>query len=121
MIATLEKISSQSKEAVYHFIDLMRKNGRLVEAKEGLCFYVKVTDWEIYKIKQNKDYLLHNIGMLLSSNGNNLHIFGLVLDSHVNIRWYLKDLITKENPKSVSWWNKDMSRFISRRMICHQS
>ena len=121
MIATLEKISSQSKEAVYHFIDLMRKNGRLVEAKEGLCFYVKVTDWEIYKIEQNKDYLLHNIGMLLSSNGNNLHIFGLVLDKPVNIKRHLKDLVIKENPTSVSWWNKGMTKFITRRIICPQS
>ena len=106
------------------FVTKMIESDKVIFQREGFAFYVKCSDEMIDKIHANPGFILNteNLIEVFRSQGDNVHFFGIVSTNHSiqPILDGLKALIAKEDPKTVSWWNKDMSRFIQRRFLCHK-
>jgi len=116
MIETLERISARPKKDVVNFIDYVRSKDRAIYDDRGICFYLKLNNLMLRRVREDKNYIINNILFLLTCKGDNLHFFGLVLDKAVGIRREIKLAIKKENPKSISWWDKTMDKFIYREI-----
>jgi hypothetical protein len=116
------------QEQVYNFISLMDDTGRMYSCDDGFGFFIKLNDEWLEKIRHNPLLLTNpeTMKVLLTQEGKNIHFFG-VYSKHNGIhkefsacKQGIKEIIKKENPDSISWFNKDMSRFIYRRIVCHQ-
>jgi len=112
-----------TEEQVLHFISYMEDTGRSYENKDGFCFYIKISAEQLAKIRQNPEILIDIEVMkdLLIQDGYNIHIIGAYGKGKSIIRKAIKEIAKIENAESVSWFNKDMTKFINRRFICHQS
>jgi len=114
-----------NQEQVYNFISLMDDTGRMYSCKDGFGFFVKLNDEWIKKIRRNP--LLPTdpdiMKILLKQNGKNIHFIGvygnnIVRRGLLSMRQGIKEIIKKENPNSISWFNKDLNNFIFRRIKC---
>lgn len=92
----------------------VRENGNIV----GVGLYAKIKDDTLWKIKNgfldiSEPVILNQI---LSENGNNVHFIGVTANSYRTLSKGLKEVISREHPKTVSWFSKDMKRFIERKV-----
>lgn len=109
------------------FVSKMVNEDKVIAESEAFAFYVKVDDETLKKIHTDPGYIMNhdNLKEMLNGTGDNVHFFGLISTStkgpvtHSIIKG-LKDIIEKEHPKTISWWNRTMSRIITRRILCHQ-
>jgi len=92
--------------------------------KHGECaaYCVAVSDESLEAIKKDKSLLLKQDFLieLLKEDGDNLHI--VRLDGNISptvIMRYVKEL--RKEFKTVSWYNRDMSKLIRRRIWPRQS
>jgi len=115
-----------NQEQVYNFISLMDDTGRMYSCDDGFGFFVKLNDEWLEKIKYNP-LLPANpevMKILLTQEGKNIHFIGVygndvIRRGLLSMRQGIKEIIRKENPKSISWFNKNMNNFIFRRIKCH--
>ena len=89
-----------------------------------VAFYFKLTDELLEDLKNKKLDLTKEEGCNIAfiSNGDNVHFVLCVSDGIRPIRQGIRFTINKENPKTVSWYNQDMTKlnvFNVRREICH--
>ena len=110
-------------EFITTFVRKMIDDDRIISESEAFAFYVKVDDEALEKIQQDPNYMCNpdNVVKLLQGTGDNVHFFGLISTTTKgrvthSILKGLKDTIEKEHPKTISWWNKAMSRIITRRI-----
>jgi hypothetical protein len=90
-----------------------------------VAFYFKLTDELLELLKKGNLDLTKEEGVNLAfmSNGNNVHFILCVADGIRPIRQGIRLTIEKEKPKTISWYNPEMSKlniFKVRREICHQ-
>ena len=122
MIETITKSSYQPREAVINFIDVMRRRNLVIEEEGGALFFVRVNDKTLTEIKNNS-FLLRGpayMERLILSEGDNIHIIGLFLNRKFDMFQGVRMIIDREKPKSISWWNKNTTKFIYRRILCHK-
>ena len=92
---------------------------------KGVSFYLKLTD-ETFEGIKNKILDITNIDMInksLQEKGNNIHFILLVADRVKTIIRGLREIIKKENPKSISWFSPNMKNLFIRKIreveLCH--
>lgn len=117
-----------SKDQILLFCKVMTQLRKIISNENGVAFYVKVSDSILEQIRKNPDlpkdpkYMQH----LITSSGDNVFIFGLYTTKQnegrfQSIRVGLTEIIEREKPKSVSWFNRRMTKLFYRRTECHQS
>ena len=110
------------REKVYDFICAMDDAGKMYSNDDGFGFFIKLDAGWLEKVKQNPKLLLNPIAMqlLLRKNGENIHLIGIFGNEgnkgFVSIRRGLRELIAKEKPASISWFNKKLNKFNYRRL-----
>ncbi len=128
MVETVASNQVLSKDQILLFCTVMERLHRLISNQYGVAFYVKVSDSILEQIRKNPDlpkdpkYMQH----LITSSGDNVFIFGLYTTKQnegrfQSIRTGLTEIIEREKPKSVSWFNRRMTKLFYRRTECHQS
>ena len=93
---------------------------------KGVSFYLKLTD-ETFEGIKNKILDITNIDMInkcLQEKGNNIHFILLIADGVKTIINGLREIIKRENPKSISWFSPNMKNLFIRKIreveLCHQ-
>ena len=84
-----------------------------IAEEDGLCLYFELTDEQLDRVKQDRDY--HKDELFISechaSVGLNCHIFTLIHNGNTKrILKYLRQL--KNKYKTVSWWDKEKEKFL---------
>jgi hypothetical protein len=86
------------------------------KGQEWLCLYMAVTDEELGRIKQDKDYYLDRsfVSQCMSDGGDNC-VVTMIHKNNTNdtIIHHLK--ILRSIYKTVSFWNRGHKKFITRR------
>lgn len=124
MIDTIKKGYNNTipEDMIKSFVLKMVKNNNVVFKQEGFAFYLKVDDKTIERIAKEPGYILNqdNLLKILQSTGDNVHFFGVLStineDASKAIFKGLNEVIEKEKPRTVSWWNPAMKKFITRRI-----
>jgi len=110
-------------EQVYNFVTIMDENHRSYSCNDGFCFFLRLDNVALSKIKENPKLLTDpdTIKGLLFCAGDNIHFIGVYGRKFRVIRQAIREVIAKEKPTSISWYNQDMSKFIYRRTLCRPS
>lgn len=125
MINRLREVKDLSElpyEAVEALVDKMLANGHYIYQGNGFAFYIKCSDAALDNLKKDKSILYNTekVRELLDGDGPNVHFIGLYGDrqgnGYISILRGLKELVKKERPSSISWFDKEMKRFILRRL-----
>uniref|UniRef100_A0A6M3K4Q8 Uncharacterized protein n=1 Tax=viral metagenome TaxID=1070528 RepID=A0A6M3K4Q8_9ZZZZ len=126
MISVIEKcnyMNGVARGAIEWMVDYMLTNKRYVEGKDGFAYYIKCDDATLDRIRRNKKYITDPEFMkkLLASDGDNVHFIGVWSntpnsDGYKNIVEGMKKLVETEKPSTVSWYNRDLKKFILRRI-----
>ena len=100
----------------------MRQANLICENEFGQAFFLRVDDKTLQEIKNNPQMLtaIEAYKDLFFMRGSNIHIIGLYLNRKYSILQGMKKLILQEHPKSISWWNKNMTKFNIKEVICQQ-
>lgn len=111
---------------VMTFVTNMIRADKVIYSTEGFAFYVKTSDELIKEIESNPGFILQpgNLMRVFTTPGENVHFFGVIStnknkDITQSILRGLKDTIDKEHPKTITWWDRTMNRFI-RRNLCRK-
>jgi|TARA_R100000501_G_C2630720_1_gene126234 hypothetical protein len=127
MVNTMRNIYGKDfhDNEIQTFVSKMVEDGHVIQESEAFAFYVTVDDETLDKIKTEPGYILNkdNLEKMLKGKGDNVHFFGLASTNTKglvtrDILKGLKDILEKEHPKSVSWWNKAMTQITTRRLSC---
>lgn len=120
----------KNKIQYWQLLSLLDRNeDKVIIVKEdnkfkGSALYAKISDETLWKIEWGFLDLTkpQNIQEVLNDKGNNIHFLYLLADSFRTIRKGLKEVIQKENPKNVSWFNPEMTNLnkfnLKRSLIC---
>lgn len=76
---------------------------------KGVALFLRLTDKTYENLKEldlTKEAILFN---LLMEYGDNLHFCLLVADGYKTIMTGMRKVVSKYKPKTVSWWNPDMT------------
>lgn len=94
-------------------MERMKELGKSFEYGNAQCCYLCLSDKSLQEIKNNKDLLIHpeTIKQYIKQNGDNLHIVQL-LGNGGDIRELKSQLFLAKNPKSISWYNRSMTKFL---------
>ena len=123
----------KDKVAYWQLLSLLDRNeDKVITVKEGDKFrgaslFVRISDDDLWKIEYGFLDLTNqeNIAKLLNGSGDNIHFIYVLADSMKTILRGLREVIKKENPKTVSWYNPEMTKFnkfnLRRSLICLQS
>jgi len=111
----------KSMELVYKTFPekfIVIQNGKIDLA----AFYYTLDDNTFNKIKEGKLKItdLRNAERLIRSKGKNIH-FGICASRGWKpIREGIREVIKRENPKTISWFKKDLSKLniFTRRKLC---
>uniref|UniRef100_A0A6M3LH58 Uncharacterized protein n=1 Tax=viral metagenome TaxID=1070528 RepID=A0A6M3LH58_9ZZZZ len=121
-------------EQIDKFIELMEDSGNMYSCKEGFAFYFKLNGYWLELLWESPHLLLnHNIiNILLKQSGEHIHFIGVYAQNKENnlqrhskevmsidykaMRRAIKEIIKREHPKSISWYNRDLTRLIYRRI-----
>lgn len=104
-------------------IILIEEKGKSI----ATALYVKLSDKMFSKLKFGFVDVgnSNDIQELLNESGDNIHILYTLSDGFKAIRKGLRKLIEKENPKTISWYEPDLSQlhvFKPKEVnICHHS
>lgn len=103
-------------------VAFIRENGNL----KGAALFFKLTDSTLFGVDVGfislKDPEV--IKRIIKENGKNIHFIGVLADNMKTVLKGLRQVIEKENPKTVSWFKPDMNKvhFVKLRgQSCHLS
>ena len=103
-------------------VAFIREDGKL----KGAALFFKLTDSTLFGVDVGfislKDPEV--VKKVIEENGENIHFIGVLADNMKTVLRGLKEVIKKENPKTVSWFKEDMNKvhFIKLRgQSCHLS
>jgi hypothetical protein len=112
-----------TEEMVYNFISLMDDTGRMYSCEDGFGFYLKLTPEWLEQIRSNPRLLTDPKIMekLLLQDGKHIHFIGAYISANCfdGLKAMIKgirEVVKKYHPESISWHNKDLTKFIFRRM-----
>ena len=85
---------------------------------KGVAVYANMSD-DTYEFLDMIDITRFDIIVkLLQEHGPNVHVLMLAADGYTTMMEMKKEITQKVNPRTISWWNKDLSklhRYIIRR------
>lgn len=122
----------KNKVQYWQLLSLLDKNeDKVIIVKEGNVFkgaalYVRLTDDTFWKLHYGfiKIDNPQNIQQILNEKGENIHFLYLLADGIKTILKGLREVMIKENPKTISWFSPDMSKLnnfkLKRRELCLQ-
>ena len=78
----------------------------IAEGDKNLCLYYELTDEQLKSATNDFFYFKDNEFQVecCTAQGDNAHIFCLILNERRNIRPYVRELLKRY--KTVSWWNE---------------
>ena len=100
----------------------------IVKDTEFRCtaLYAKISDETLWKIEYGFLDLKNSrdIQEVLNDKGNNIHVLYLLADGQNSILKGLRKVIKKENPKTISWFNPEITKLNKftlkkERTLCH--
>ncbi len=118
-------LGSHQRDDIETFVSKLLELGNIVVAPEGFAIYVMVSDRMLELIRNNPKRLKEPdfVWYLLHMKGDNVHfigIYGPMVGGRVAIILRgMQDVVAKRKPKSVSWFNQDMTHFHYGRTKCH--
>ena len=99
--------------------EVYKSLGRGHETEDGKIFFIKVDRQVLEMIRVNPRLLLdvNIVKGLLQSDGENIHILRAqknesIKNAYQMIRRAVRVLIKTYNPRSISWFNQSMSKFV---------
>ena len=104
----------QSKEELSLFLKRYRdnlivlRNGSII----GVAFYLKLEDDTLRAVSGDCKILqdIYRAEELMSERGRNIHFIRVIAEDYKVVLKGLKEVILKENPKTVSWYKEDMDK-----------
>jgi len=111
-----------TENMVYNFVSAMDEGNKMYSNPDGFCFFLRLDKKTLDKVRTNRQLLTNPklIADLMKQEGKNIHFISAYGKGVQVIRKAIKYIIANESPDSVSWYNKNMSRFIFRRVKCRQ-
>lgn len=108
-----------TEKQVMDFVSYMEDTGRSYTNEQGFCFFLKLKDESLQKIKENPLILINPefLKDMLVQDGKNIHIIGAYGKGIFTIRKAVKEIAKVEHAESISWVNQKMTRFIERRVL----
>ncbi len=110
-------------ETLEQAIPIAKQLGCIYHNSDGGVFFLRLESDTLELIRLNPDLLKDKdiLTKLLKEKGDNFHIVRIFSDNtdtnhYVRIRKGFKEFVAKYNPKSISWFNQDMSKFCYWRM-----
>ena len=112
----------------------MEKKDRLYSCEQGFGFYLKLDSYWLERIWENKSLLTkpEEMKILLNQNGDHIHVIGVYAQNNESnlkrhspeimktdfkaMRKAMRDIIVREKPISISWYNPEMTKFHIRRI-----
>ena len=87
----------------------VQENGKL----KGARLFARVSDDILWKIEYGFIDLTNpqQVWEVINSKGDNIHFLYVLADSQKTILKGLREVIKKENPKTVSWFSSNMTKF----------
>ena len=126
MIKTLRSdpnLKTLPDQAIESLVDRMIKDDHVVMEKCGFAFYVKCDDELLAKIQAHKEYLIYPdlAQKLIGASGKHVHFIGVYSttpesDGFQSILKGMDHIVAKENPESISWYDRNLAKFIIRRI-----
>lgn len=109
----------KDKVQYWQLLSLLDKNeDKVVVVKEnnnfkGAALYVRLTDETLWKLRYGFMRVDNawDIQQMISEKGQNIHFLYLLADGTTTILKGLREVMRKENPKTISWFSPDMSKF----------
>ncbi len=109
----------KDKVLLWQLLSLLDKNeDKVIVVREntvlmGCGMFVRISDEQLWKLQYGFIDLTkpNEIQELLNSKGENIHFLYLLADGIKTILKGLREVIKKENPKTVSWFNPSMTKF----------
>ena len=98
---------------------VVRESGEL----KGAAMFLKLKDKALQGVEDGfLDIKEPEImAQLLNQNGENIHFIGVLADGAKTVLKGLRKVIERENPRSVSWLDKDMKLHNVKGLKCHLS
>lgn len=108
----------KNKIQYWQLLSLLDKNeDKVITIKEneefkGSALYIRISDDDLWKIEYGFIDLTNpkEIVQLLNSKGDNIHFLYVLADGQKTILKGLREVIKKENPKTISWFNPEMTK-----------
>jgi len=104
-----------TKKSADEFLRYMDTTGRMIKHKAGISFFLTLNDFMLDRIRKHSSYVMKDMQMLMRCKGRNIFIFAIMKDDRykdkVNLLRELNKIITEKQPKSVSWWNNNQTKF----------
>ena len=115
---TYEQFADLSEFDVKLIIQIMTSHGLCYQKGKEFAIFLRLNNKTLEKVRADKNLLLDytRLRKLYKQEGPNIHFILAYGTGVKRIYEALKDIKSKFNPKSVSWYSKDMKRFIYRRM-----
>src|SRR3990167_2572207 len=100
---------------------IVKENGLI----KGSALYLKLTDETLWKLEYGFIDLRNPeiVNQMLKERGDNIHFLYVLANGVRTILKGLREVIKKENPKTVSWYNPEMTKFNKFKkevQLCHQ-
>lgn len=117
----VEVISDFSEEEIEWFLWKYKDNSIAIMDKDvlGIAFYLRLEDDTLKEISKDATVLedIENAERLIAESGKNIHFIRVIAENYRIVLRGLKEIIKKENPKTISWYKEDMKqlRFIKFR------
>ncbi len=113
----LLSLLDKNEDKVFYF----KENGKFICA----ALYVKLTDKTFAKMDLGFVNMRNSeeVQELLKENGKNIHVIYVLANGMKSIRKGIRKVIEKENPKTFSWYEPDMSRLHIYKIkgeLCHK-
>ena len=99
---------------------IVKENGLI----KGSALYLKLTDETLWKLEYGFIDLRNPeiVNQMLKERGDNIHFLYVLANGVRTILKGLREVIKKENPKTVSWYNPEMTKFnkfnLKRSSLC---
>ena len=123
----------KNKIQYWQLLSLLDRNeDKVIIVKEdgkfkGAAMYARISDETLWKIEWGFLDLTNprEIQEVLNDKGNNIHFLYLLADGTRTILKGLREVIKKENPKNISWFNPEMTKLnkfnLKRSLVCLHS
>lgn len=113
-------LKSSEKKNIGHLFNA--HNDKIIVVKNerinAVGFYFRLTD-ETYNDLKNRKINLITLGVFqkcLEENGKNIHFAFTVANGFRSLREGIREVIRKEKPLTVSWYNSKMTKFFNRKV-----
>ncbi len=111
-----KRIEQPSLEALEYCIKMRFDKIIIIQHEkiEGVAVYLTLSD-ETYKELKDMNFDHADADSLFAENGKNIHFIILAADNMHVILQGIKEVVRKEHPKTISWFNPEHTKLYKRR------